>query len=500
MARKDERKEVTRRSFLKGAGAGIGVATLGGFEVAQASLLPKPSATEKHDVVVIGTGLSGMVAALSAKSQGADVIILEKVSQLQMGGDSSVAGGMIAVPNEDTQKGRDEYFEDFMKKGMGKANPEFTKVLAEQSLDVVAWLKGQGADILPPIGIPGTREKGFVFAPGLYQGMPKNLAKMAEVFKSKGGKIVFEAKAKQLIMDTNGAVIGVRVAQASGLKDYMAKSVVIATGGYAANKQLLQQWVDPDANSLMVRGKTWITGDGLMMASEAGAALVNFGGMHSVHIAAVSPKNTASGNPFTAVPYLVGINKEGKRYVDESLGYVANGKATLKQPGQSISLIFDEQIRKQPGVAIGLKQFQTLGLPYFEASSLDELAEKIQVPADVFKQTIAEFNASIQDGKALKANPPKTALAYPIATPKFYAFSPMVPGITITFGGIKTNTNAQVQEADGRVIPGVFAAGECAGGLFYEDYVGGGSLENCSVFGRIAGKQAAEYAKPTKKS
>jgi succinate dehydrogenase/fumarate reductase flavoprotein subunit len=171
----------------------------------------------------------------------------------------------------------------------------------------------------------------------------------------------------------------------------------------------------------------------------------------------------------------------------------------LKQPGQTISIIFDEEIKKQPGVAIAIKQYQTLGFPIAEASSLEELATKIGVPADVLKKTIADFNDSIQDGKALKANPVKTSFAYPIATPKFYAFSPMIPGITLTFGGISTNTNAQVLEADGRVIRGLYAAGECAGGLFYEDYIGGGSIANCSVFGCIAGRHAAEYAQTRKK-
>jgi flavocytochrome c len=499
MANKDKQQEVTRRNFLKSVGTGIGVATLGGFEVAEASLLPKPAAFEKHDVVVIGTGLSGMVAALSAKSQGADVVVLDKMPQDKSGGSSMRAAGMLAVPADVTQKARDEYYEDFMKKDMGKANAEFTRVLADQSLETVEWLKSQGLDFLPPVGIAGFRLKGAVFAPGLFQGVPKNLAKMVDSFQSKDGKIVFDSKAKQLIMDTNGAVVGVRVAQANGLKDYMAKSVVIASGGYSANKQLLQQWVDPDANSMIVRGVPWATGDGLTMASEAGAALVDFGGMQSIHVAAVSPQNPAAGNPFTAVPYFVCVNQAGKRYIDESLGYVANGKAAIKQPGQSISMIFDEEIKTQPGVATALKQYQALKLSFLEASSLDELAAKIDVPAAALKQTIAEFNASIQDGKALKANPPKTAFAYPIATPKFYAFSPMVPAVTLTFGGIRTNTSAQALEADGRVIPGLYAAGECAGGLFYDDYIGGGSIANCAVFGRIAGREAAGYARSRKK-
>jgi succinate dehydrogenase/fumarate reductase flavoprotein subunit len=135
-----------------------------------------------------------------------------------------------------------------------------------------------------------------------------------------------------------------------------------------------------------------------------------------------------------------------------------------------------------------------------EADSLSELASKIQVPPTALEQTITEYNAAVKENKALEANPPKTAFAYKIATPKFYAFSPLVPGITLTFGGIKINDKAQVQEADGRVIGGLYAAGECAGGLYYDDYIGGGSLVNCLVMGRVAGKMAAAEKPAVKKT
>jgi len=199
-----------------------------------------------------------------------------------------------------------------------------------------------------------------------------------------------------------------------------------------------------------------------------------------------------------AIAYTVGINKEGKRYVDESLGYVANGKAAMKQPGQTVAMIFDENIKKQPGVTAAVNQFNRLGIEIIEAGSLSELAAKIEVPASNLEKTIAEFNAAVVNGSAPGAQPPKKAFAYKIDTPKFYAFYPLVPGITITFGGIKINENAQALEPDGKIIRGLYAAGECAGGLFYEDYIGGGSLANCLVMGRIAGFHAATQAKQKK--
>jgi flavocytochrome c len=488
---KDKIGTVNRRQFIRGLGLGAGLLTLGKIDLAQAALLPKAKRSEKCNVVVLGTGFSGLVAAVAAANGGAKVTVLEKMPEKAQGGNSILAGGLIAVPRENSQAARDEYFEDFMKKSSGKGNAALTRVLADQSADAVDWLKKLGADLTDPITVAGYRVKSVVFKPGAYKGMPKGLETLRASLKKKGGKIVYDIKAKQLILNDKGAVAGVRAEDAAGLKDFLADAVIIATGGYGGNREMLETFVDPNADDMMVRGVTTATGDGLNMAREAGASWVNMGGMASVHVAAVSPKNTAAGNPFMAIAYTLGINKDGKRYVDESLGYVANGKASMKQPGQVVAMIFDEEIKKQAGVAASVKQFQGLGIDIVEADSLADLAAKIQVPATALEKTVADFNAAVKDGKAIGAEPAKGAFAFKVEKAKFYAFYPLSPGITLTFGGIKTNEKAQALEADGKVIPGLYASGECAGGLYYEDYIGGASLANCLVMGRIAGQQAA---------
>jgi succinate dehydrogenase/fumarate reductase flavoprotein subunit len=135
--------------------------------------------------------------------------------------------------------------------------------------------------------------------------------------------------------------------------------------------------------------------------------------------------------------------------------------------------------------------FGGLGIPIVQADSLADLAAKIGAPAAALEKTLADFNAGVADGKAPSAQPPKNAFAFKVQAPKFYAFYPLSPGITLTFGGIKINEKAQAQQADGSVIPGLYAAGEGAGGIYYDDYIGGASLANCLVMGRIAGQQAA---------
>ncbi len=491
---------VNRRQFIRGLGIGAGLLTMGKIDMAQASLLPKAKRSEKFNVVVIGTGLSGMAAAVAAQNAGAKVAVLEKMSEKDVGGNSKLAGGLIAIPRDGSAEAKKEYFEDFMKKSSGKGNAALTKVLADQSLDATEWLKAQGCELTPPITVAGYRVKSVVFKPGAYKGMPKGLETLRLVLTKKGGKIYYDTKAKQLIMNESGAVVGVRAADAGGLKDYLADAVIIAAGGYGGSREMLETFVDPNADEMMVRGVKTATGDGLNLAREAGAMWVNMGGMASVHVAAVSPKNTAAGNPFMAVAYTLGINKDGKRYVDESLGYVSNGKASMKQPGQTVALVFDEEIKKQAGVTAAIKQFEGLGIDIVSADSLAELAAKIGVSATALEKTVADFNSVVKDGKALEAQPPKTAFAFPLEKPKFYAFYPLSPGITLTFGGIRINEKAQAQEADGKVIPGLYAAGECAGGLYYEDYIGGASLANCLVMGRIAGQQAAAIKGGAKKA
>jgi len=498
--KRKRRDGITRRQFLKNTGVGAGIMALGQVGLAESAQLPKGISKEKHDVVVIGTGLSGLLAALEARMNGADVVILEKANMNNSGGNSKLAAGVIVIPSDNTRQAKDDYYEDFIKKSVGKADPDLTRVLADQVFEGADWLKTQGIEFMPPIPTPGFRIKGIVAAPGLFKGMPKALERLREVLGKQGAKIAYETKAKELIMDSRGKVEGVKAIDSAGVKDYISKAVIIASGGFSANKEMLQLWVDPDADAMMARGVPWSTGDGIKMAHEAGALLVNMGGMTGIHIAAVSPKNTASGNPFVVLPFCIGINREGKRYVDESKGYVAHGKAVMKQPGQKVALVFDEEIKKTPAGSTTVKLFQGLGIEVSEAETIEELASKIGAPPATLKLTINEFNNAVKDGKALEIKPPKEALARKIITPKFYAFYPLVPGITMTFGGVKVNTDAQVLEPDGRIIPGLYAAGECVGGMFYDDYIGGGSLARCVVLGRIAGKNAASEIAMKKKT
>ena len=452
--------------------------------------LPRSTRTENCRVLVVGSGLAGLAAALQARLEGASVVVLEKTDEARSGGNTRLAGGTIAVPCGSGPREKAAYVEDLVAKAGGRCNREVIEALAADALDGLSWLAAHGARIDPATPIAPYRVNAAHIAPAQFVGMPAFLDALRSSFLSMDGAIAHETKAKQLILSGQGRVCGVRAVDRDGVVDYLADSTVLATGGYAANRELLESFVDPNAGAMVLRGASWLTGDGLLMAREIGAGLTHMGGLASLHVAAVSPENPRYGIPDHAVPYCLSVNLEGRRFHDESRGYVANGKALLKQPAQRAALVFDEKIKQQPRVSKSLATFRRLGLPVIEADSLAELASRMNVPPARFLRTVEEFNAAVEDGRALSADPPKAALAHKVMTPRFYAFCPLIPGITSTFGGLMINSDAQVLEADGRILPGLYAAGEVTGGLFCDDYIGGSALANCMVMGRRAGARA----------
>ncbi|MHA7827556.1 MAG: FAD-dependent oxidoreductase [Roseovarius sp.] len=481
-------KGMNRRAILAGAGA-MGLAAT--ITPVEAALLPDPDLAFDFDVIVVGSGMAGAAAALEAAQNGARVVVLEKLTDRRMGGNSLLAGGGFAVPYDDSEEARQAFVEDFIKKGLGRGNDQMYRLFAANGRQDVAWLKENRVEFVSETPQASYRLNMALAAPGWYMGMPDLLKTMRAQIEAAGGEYRFDVKARQLKMGTQGAVVGIRTVGPDGVVDFDAPSVILATGGYAANTQMLQAYSDPAAGALMVRGVDSATGDGHLIAQDAGAGLAGMGGLMALHVAAVDPVETAAGNPFALLPYTVAVNRDGKRYIDESLGYVANGKAVLRQPGQRCALVFGTTVAQSDAAQPTLGTFKRLGIAVTEARSLESLAGAIDVPVRNLVNTIEEYNAAIEDNAAPGLEPPKAALAHEIDGPTYYAIHPLGPGVTLTFGGILIDGRARVLEADKRIILGLFAAGEGAGAPFYDDYVGGGSLINCLVMGRIAGREAS---------
>jgi succinate dehydrogenase/fumarate reductase flavoprotein subunit len=489
-------QQIGRRAVLKYgalAGAAFGVSPV--IAVRAAEFVGTVARTESYGVVVVGTGMAGMAAAVSAAEHGAKVVLLDKQQQALAGGSSALAMGGFSIPEADTAEARQAFVEEYLAKSGGRADKALTQLLADEALGGINWLVGLGVDLLEARPARPLRTAVRTAAPGFFRGMPKVLTAMHTAATKRGVAEVYRAKGRALLVDAaSGRIIGLRAVTANGLIDYRAKAIVLATGGYAGNSKMLEQWIGPNAGEAIVRGAKWLTGDGFRMAEEIGAGAVRMAGPDSIHVAGVSPKNPASGQPGAVLPYGIGINKRGQRYIDESLGYVAFGKAIMDQPGGEAALLFDQDVADTPEGKATIEQFTFFKLDVLKAETLGDLAGKIGCPATALIETVERFNAAIADGKAPTAIPSKAALACKVARPPFYALSPLKPGVTQTFGGLKINTACQVLEPDGTPLRGLYAAGEVVGGFFSIDYVGGGSLMRCVVTGRVAGKNAAKDA------
>lgn len=488
-------KDFTRRNLLKFMGAGAGVVLMGNLSMVEAALLPKPKKSFSADVIVIGTGLAGMCAALQAAEMGAKVIVLEKLPEELTGGSTKFSGGSIGVASADTKEAKDKFFEQISSRSLGKGNKLVMRVIADESLYAAKWIESYGAKTPGPVFRPDLQASSVIFEPGMYKNMPGVLKLLREAFVKKGGKFYYDTKARQLIMDDKAAVIGVRAEMTQGLVDFNGK-VVLATGGYANNKEMLEKYVGPDADEAWYRGSALNVGDGHLMAKEAGAALVRMGGTNSLVLGMVSPENPRAGNPSYILHFGLCINQKGLRYTDEGLGYGFACPALLNEPGQKASLIFDEDIKNaKTSVANMVKQYDTNNIPYIKAETLEEAAEKMGVPKEAFLKTIKEYNAAVKDGKTEGVTPEKSKNAFKIEKAPFYVFSPLVPGITLTFGGIDINENAEALQPDGKVIKGLYACGECGGGVFHYEYLPVGlPCANAATMGRVAGRNAAKKA------
>ncbi|NLG69131.1 MAG: FAD-dependent oxidoreductase [Firmicutes bacterium] len=438
------RRDVLR--FAAAAGTFIGVGQIPA-RLARAAFVGGMPRTEAFDVVVIGTGMAGLTAAREAAEQGARVAVLEKQPRPLFGGNSLLAGGIFCMPMADTPEARQAFVDEIMKKSGYRTDKALTEDLANRVLGDIDWLVAHGVELTDPAPQAPYKVHARTCKPAMYKGMPKALGTLMAAAEGNGVHFYFSTKASELLVDAAGRVVGVRALTSKGFVDFRARATIIATGGFAGNRQMLEQWVGPTADEGVVRGVKWATGDGHRMASEVGALLIHMGGTETVHVAATHPKNPASANPFAVLPYTLGINKLGRRYVDESLGYVAHGKAVMNQPGAQAALVFDQGVADMNEGRAVLELFASLGIEVLKAPTLEELAAKIEVPADALRETVEAFNAAVSNGQAL--------------------------------------------DPDGTPIKGLYAAGECVGGYYLDDYVGGASLSRCLVDGRVAGRNAA---------
>lgn len=444
----------------------------------------------KADIVVIGAGGAGMTAAIQAVQNGAtNVVILEK---MPMTGGNTVrsTGGLNASETmyqkadgiEDTNQ---LFFDDTMKGGKNLNNPDLVHTLVDNSAAAVDWVNEIGGD-LSVVGMFGGASVKRIHRPSDTGAVGPMLVKAlnAKVAELKI-PVLLETEAKEITADKDGKVTGVKISSKGKESTIECKVVVIATGGFGANSEMVVKY-KPDFKGFGTTNHAGATGDGIVMAEALGATTVD---MDQI-------QNHPTVDPETQTLYTEGVrgngailvNKEGKRFVNELDTRDVVSTAILAQTDGKAYMVFDEDVRKS---LKAIESYFKQGLVK-EGATPEELAKAIGVDPAAFAETMKNFSEFQTSGKDTEFNRPQ--MEFPLSTPKYYAVV-CSPAIHHTMGGLVINKNAEVVNKDGKAIPGLFAAGEVTGGIHGANRLGGNAVADIIVFGRIAGNGAEAFVK-----
>ena len=458
--------------------------------VAPEVAVPKNVRFEKTDVVVIGSGAAGMVAAITAHDMGAKVIVLEK--QPITGGNSMLAAGGMNAAGTRFQKEKgindspDLMYKDTMTGGKNLNDPALVRILADKSAGSVEWLTKLGAD-LSDVGRFGGASVDRIHRPRGGAAVGAHIVKVLRKNASlRQIDIRVNSKVVKILEDKSGRVTGVLVDGAhTGLYGIRSSAVINAAGGFSANPDKVATY-RPAYAGMTTSNQPGALGEGMDLGAQAGGELKDMKEIQ-IHPSVAVGSTTLITEAVRGNGAII-VNHEGKRFVNEITTRDVASAAVLAQPGKTAFLIFDEGIRKS------LKQIEG----YFElrlvkeGATIEELAAKIKVPPEALKTTIDQYNKFYASKADLEFKRPD--MPRPIETPNYYAIE-IAPGIHYTMGGLKINTQAQVISKDGKPIPGFFAAGEVTGGVHGANRLGGNSISETITFGRIAGENAAKLVK-----
>lgn len=493
--------------------------------------------TVEADVVVVGAGGAGMTAAITAAGEGKSVVILE--SQSMVGGNSVRAtGGMNAgktVYQDENEFGESAgvektlktaaekyadnetitalaktvseqwaayqanptgYFDsvelmelDTMIGGKGINDPELVETLCANSADAIDWLDEHGITLHNVSSFGGASVK-RIHRPVNAEGKTVSVGSymiplLEENCKKAGVQILLNTTANEILTDANGAAAGIKATGSTGeTVTVNAKAVVLTTGGFGANLDMVVKY-KPELKGFMTTNAAGIQGQGIEMAEAIGAATVD---MDQIQIHPTVEANTAA----LITEGLRGdgavlINAEGKRFIDEVGTRDVVSAAEIAQTGSYSWLVVDQAMADASSVIQGYikKGYTVTGATY------EELGKAMGVDAAAFAETMEKWNGYVE----AKNDPDfgRTSFANPLNTAPYYAVK-VTAGVHHTMGGLKINANTEVLNEKGEVIPGLFAAGEVTGGVHGANRLGGNAVADFTVFGRIAGAAASDYA------
>jgi tricarballylate dehydrogenase len=460
--------------------------------------------TRKYDVLVIGGGNAALCAAIGAARDGASVLVLEGAPKFYRGGNTRHTRNMRCAHDAATDiltgpYTEEEFWEDLLRVTGGKTDEELARHMIAESKDILGWIVEQGIRWQPSLG--GTLSLGRTnsFFLGGGRAMLNALYLTAERL---GIDILYDAEVVGLDI-ADGMFLSATFKHGDGQATVKASALVAACGGFEANIEWLKQYWGEAADNFLIRGTPYNRGAVLKMLLDKGVQEIGDPTQcHAVAIDARAPK--FDGGIITrhdSVVFGIVVNRDSQRFYDEGEDiwpkrYAIWGRLVAAQPGQIAYIIFDASSRNS---------FMPTLFPPIEDSTIAGLAGKLELDPAALEKTVTGFNAAVRPGtfdhtilddcRTEGLTPPKTHWARRIETPPYYAY-PVRPGITFTYLSTRVNKQARMLMKDGKPSANMFAAGEImSGNVLGQGYAAGMGMTIGSVFGRIAGREAAKNAK-----
>ncbi len=454
------------------------------------------------DVLVAGGGNAALCAALSAAELGARVAVLESAPREFRGGNSRHTRNLRCAHDAPTRflsdtYPEDEYFADLLRVTGGQTNSELARIAIRESANCMHWMSSHGVRFQPSLS--GTLHLGRtnLFFLGGGKALLNSYYDAAE---RRGIRIFYSAEVVGLKISA-GIFESVTVLLRNQPVEIRAKALIAATGGFEANLDWLKEAWGEAAENFLIRGTPYNQGKLLRLLLDDGVEPVGDPKQcHAVAIDARAPKfDGGIVTRLDCVPLGIVVNRLGERFYDEGEDlwpkrYAIWGRLVAQQPGQTAYSIIDSK-------AIG--KFMPSVFPAIRGNTIRELAANLGLPADQLACTVDRFNRAVQPGKfdhellddcrTSGLTPEKSHWAQTIDSPPFLGY-PLSPGITFTYLGVKVNPQARVVMSDGSAVPNIFAAGEImAGNILGQGYLGGLGMVIGTVFGRLAGQEAARF-------
>ncbi|MBC2857338.1 flavocytochrome c [Cetobacterium sp. 2A] len=440
------------------------------------------------DVVVVGGGGAGLSAAIAANENGAKVILLEKMAMV--GGNTNYATGGINAANTDLQKklgiedSEELFYQDTMKGGKNLNNKSLVKKMTDESKNAVSWLIEKGTD-LTEVSFSGGQSVKRIHRPtgGKAVG-PVIVDALNSTLEKKGIEIRTNSEVVK-ILKKDGKITGVVVKKGDKQYEISAKAVVMATGGFGANPEMVTKY-NPALEGFGSTNNPAITGEGIKLVVDAGGALIDMKEIQT-HPTVVHNKSDMITESVRGEGAIL-VNRDGQRFINELETRDVVSKAELSQKGKSAFLVFDQGVRENLSAING---YVKKGLTV-QADTLEELAKKIGVNSVELTKTLNKYNEFVKNKEDLDFA--KKGLPRAIVTGPFYAIE-VSPAIHHTMGGVHINDRTEVLGEDGKVIEGLYAAGEITGGVHGANRIGGNAVTDIVVFGKIAGENSANFIK-----